>query len=42
MAQYFVRGWRRTPVCLGLSINNQRMTLVEWQAVGAAQPALQR
>jgi Tfp pilus assembly PilM family ATPase len=42
MVQRFVRGWRQAPVCLGLSIHDQRMTLVEWHAAGAAQPSVQR
>ena len=40
MVQRFVRGWRQAPVCLGLSIHDQRMTLVEWHAAGAAQPSV--
>lgn len=42
MMQCFVKGWRRTPVWLGLSIHDQRMTLVEWRAVVATQPPLPR
>jgi Tfp pilus assembly PilM family ATPase len=42
MMQCFVRGWRRTPVWLGLSIHDQRMTLVEWHAVAATQAPLSR
>lgn len=42
MQQFFQKWWRTGSLCLGCSIDDQSLTLVEWGAVGPAPPGTQR
>ena len=42
MLHSFAKWWSGRPVWLGLSVNAQSMTLVEWRAAGCAQPTTLR